>query len=367
MRESGWFVSLSLIATRLRQSIWGRRLAKGGLFLLSLFLFILALWLMKTGARGLAPWLEKRALVNSVANGIGFGWLCAYLMMSGSPVATIALTFLDAGVLSPLYAFAMISGSRLGASFIVLFVGFLYVLRGRDRATSLSMGLLSLTVTGTTYLLAFFVGYYLLEYVALSRIQLGMGLWLVSLLNFIFDPIVTLLARVLPDWLLFLAGLGVMLLSFNLLERCLPQATLRESEVGRVSRLVYRPWMMLLLGAGITLISMSVSVSLAILVPLGNRGFVRRENVIPYIMGANITTFIDTLLAALLLGNPDATAVVWAQMLSIAIVSTLVLLVGYRRYEAAILHFVDQLTEDKRKLAWFMFVILLLPVTLFLI
>ena len=367
MRESGWFASLSLIARGLRQSVWGRRLGKGGLFLLSLFLFILALWLMKTGARGLAPWLQRHALINSVANGIGFGWLCAYLMMSGSPVATIALTFLDAGALSPLHAFAMISGSRLGASFIVLFVGFIYVLRGRDRAASLSMGLLSLTVTGTTYLLAFGFGYLLLETVALSRVQLGMGLWLVSILNIIFDPIVAPLARVLPDWLLFLAGLGVMLLSFHLLERCLPQATLRDSEVGQVSRLVYRPWMMLLLGAGITLVSMSVSVSLAILVPLGNRGFVRRENVIPYIMGANITTFIDTLLAALLLGNPEATAVVWAQMVSIAVVSALLLLIGYRRYETAILHFVDQLTGDRHKLAWFMLVILILPVTLFLI
>ena len=136
--------------------------------------------------------------------------------------------------------------------------------------------------------------------------------------------------------------------------------------MGQVSRLVYRPWMMLLLGAGITLISMSVSVSLAILVPLGNRGFVRRENVIPYIMGANVTTFIDTLLAALLLGNPAATSVVWTQMFSISIVSVLMLLVGFRRYEAMVLRFVDQLTRDDRHLAWFMVVILLLPLALFL-
>ena len=227
MRESEWVAALSLITTRLRHSVWGRRLGKGVLFLLSLFLFVLALWLMKAGARGLAPWLQRYALVENVANGVGFGWLCAYLMMSGSPVATIALTFLDAGALTPLTTFAMISGSRLGASFIVLFVGFLYVLRGRDRATSLSMGLLSLTVTGTTYLVAFGVGYLLLRTASLSQLQLGMGFWLLSSLNLVYDPIVNLLAQFLPDWLLFLAGLGVMLLSFNLLERCLPQTSLR--------------------------------------------------------------------------------------------------------------------------------------------
>jgi sodium-dependent phosphate cotransporter len=46
---------------------------------------------------------------------------------------------------------------------------------------------------------------------------------------------------------------------------------------------------------------------------------VRRENVIPYIMGANITTFIDTLLAAVLLNNHEAVTVVLAEMLGVTI------------------------------------------------
>ena len=81
------------------------------------------------------------------------------------------------------------------------------------------------------------------------------------------------------------------------------------------------------------MISMSVSVSLSILVPLSHRGFVRRENVIPYIMGANITTFIDTLLAAVLLDNPQAFTVVLVEMVSITIVSAFILLLVYRPYE----------------------------------
>jgi Na+/phosphate symporter len=62
---------------------------------------------------------------------------------------------------------------------------------------------------------------------------------------------------------------------------------------------------------------MSVSVSLSILVPLSDRGFIRRENLIPYILGANITTFIDTLLASVLLDNPLAFTIVLVQMVSI--------------------------------------------------
>lgn len=343
------------------------RLGKIALFIFSLFLFTLALWLMKAGAQSFAPLLNERAVVTNAANGLGLGWLLAYLLMSGSPVATVALTFLDAGVLTPLNAFAMITGSRLGASFIVLFIGFIYVLRGRDRATSLSMGLLSLMVTATTYVFAFIIGIGLLQTKPFSAVQISSELWLSSFFERLFDPFVEFLLRFLPQGALFLLGIGIILTSFSLFDRCLPQMTVKESYVGRVSRLVYRPWVMLLLGAVITLVSMSVSVSLGILIPLSERGFIRRENVIPYIMGANITTFIDTLFAAMLLMNPLATAVIWAQMLSVAIVSLLLLMVGYRRYESAMLLFVDRLTTDNRELALFMFVIFASPVLLMLI
>ena len=129
----------------LRRAWWERvRVGKIGLFVASLYLFMLAITLMKEGARGVAPLVRNLLDVTSAANALGFGWLFAYAIMSGSPVAAAALTFFDAGVVDKLGAFAMITGSRLGASFIVLLIGFLYVLRGRDRATSLSMGLLSL-------------------------------------------------------------------------------------------------------------------------------------------------------------------------------------------------------------------------------
>jgi hypothetical protein len=48
--------------------------------------------------------------------------------MSGSPVAASALTFLDAGIITAVQTFTMIIGSRMGASFIILFIGFIYVL-----------------------------------------------------------------------------------------------------------------------------------------------------------------------------------------------------------------------------------------------
>jgi Na+/phosphate symporter len=161
--------------------------------------------------------------------------------------------------------------------------------------------------------------------------------------------------------------MGIIMVSFNLFDKCLPEMSLKESQVGRMSRLVYRPWVMFLLGASITMISMSVSVSLAILVPLSQRGFVRRENVIPYIMGANITTFVDTLLAAILLDNPPAFTVVFVEMASITIVSMLILALIYRPYEHGMLALVNGIMSSNRNLALFMFTILVIPIILLLL
>jgi len=358
--QAGWAAGARHILSRVR-------VGKIVLFVASLYLFVLAITLMKDGARGVAPLVRNLLDVSNAANALGFGWLFAYVIMSGSPIAAAALTFFDAGVVNELGAFSMITGSRLGAGFIVLFIGFIYVLRGRDRATSLGMGLLSLTVTAATYLPGLVLGAILLTTGVLDGVQLQSGALLHSVVDGVVEPVAGVVVALLPGWGVFLAGLGIIWLSFNLFDKCLPQMTIKESQLGWMSRLVYRPWVMFALGALITMISMSVSLSLAILVPLSARGFVRRENVIPYIMGANITTFVDTLLAAVLLGNPPAFTIVLVEMISITVISILILATVYRRYERGMLGMVAWVTASNRNLALFMATIFVVPIILLLI
>ena len=225
------------------------------------------------------------------------------------------------------------------------------------------------TVTGSLQIGSVIIGTLLLRSGLLGRFSLGNGAALTSITDVLIDPVSGIFKNTLhlPAWGLFLVGLGIILLTFNLFDRCLPEMTIKESQVGRVSRLVYNPLIMFLLGSAVTLVSMSVSVSLSILVPLSHRGFVRRENVIPYIMGANITTFIDTLLAAVLLNNHAAVSVVMAEMLGVAITAMIILLVAFRRYERGALRFVQWVTEKNLNLALFMFSIFLIPIVLILI
>jgi len=348
--------SLGAAARRIN---WG----KVAIVLAALLLFILAIQLLKSGAKALVPYIQGWAVSNA-ANALGFGWLFAYGVLSGSPVAATALTFFDAGAIDQLGAFAMIAGSRFGASFIVLALGFVYALRGHNKRDSLAMGLLSLLVTFAIYTPALLVGYSLLESRVLDWLTPREAWPLLSLLDVLFDPVIGLAERTLPQLAVFALGFGVLWFSLNLIDRGLPEFHLQEHPG---QRWLERPWFTFLLGLGITSLTMSVSVSLSILVPLAVRGYVRRGNVIPYIMGANITTFIDTLVAALLLNNPPAFVVVLAEMLSVTIVSLIILLVGYRPYESALLHIADAIGHSRRTLAIFLLVILVIPLALLLV
>ena len=332
----------------------------------AIMVFALALELLKKGAAGLGPFLTGTLHIQNAANTLGFGWLFAYLVLSGSPVAAIALSFFAAGTIDPVQTFAMITGSRLGASFIVVFVGLLYYLRGHQRSASIAIGILCLLVTATIYLPAAVVGYWLLTWNVLDGIQFGAPGALTGLLDLIYDPIVNAVMGAVGRWpfVVFGLGLATLLISFSLLDRALPDMTAAGSGFERIGRLVYRPMAMFALGMAITSVTLSVSVSLSILVPLSAKGFIRRENTLPYIMGANITTFIDTLFAALLVGGAPAFTIVLAEMLSVACVSIIVLLFFYGWYERMVVALLDLIMVDNRSLAIFMGVMLFVPLAL---
>lgn len=81
-------------------------------------------------------------------------------------------------------------------------------------------------------------------------------------------------------------------------------------------------------------------------------------------MGANITTFIDTLFAALLVNARAAPVVVLAEMLSVALVSVIVLALAYGPYSRAILAGAHAVSSKKRWLATFLVVFVGTPLVL---
>lgn len=326
-----------------------------------LLLFILALELLKKSAASLGMFVTETLNVDNFTSALGFGWLFAYIVLSGSPVAAIALTFFATDVLDALQAYAMIAGSRLGASFIVLMIGFIYVLRNKARGQSLEMGVISLLTTYAVYVFSIPLGVFTLQSGVLSGVQPSLPGGVFDFIDVVYGPPVTFLKDLLPPWLLFITGVLVVIAAFNVFDRALPDIS-KRSPVQDLEAHVFRPSVMFAIGAGITLLTLSVSVSLGILVPLSAKGIARRENVIPYIMGANITTFIDTLFATLLLDKPEAFTIVLVEMMSVALVSLVILVFVFERFERLLLGLATRVLSTRKTMAVFLLIILIVPI-----
>lgn len=347
----------------MRPVIAFRVAAKVASGLAGLLLFVLALELLKTAARDLGGVVTGVLSVDAPISALGFGWVSAYVVLSGSPVAAIALTFFAADVIDAFSTFMMIAGSRFGASFIVLLLGFIYTLRGKGRGQSLEMGVLSLLTTYAVYALAIPLGAALLRMDTFGGVRPALPPGFFDLIDIAYGPVVRVAHGLLPAWALFAVGVLVILGAFQLFDRALPDLS-KGSPARNLGGHIFRPSVMFAIGCVVTLLTLSVSVSLGILVPLSTKGIARRENVIPYIMGANITTFVDTLFATLLINKPEAFTIVLVEMLSVAAVSLVLLIFMFDRFERILLLTARRILATRATLTLFVIVILLFPLLL---
>src|SRR5688500_4045607 len=240
---------------------------------LGLGLFVTALGMMKVGAQSLIPTLEGSVFVDSALSTLGLGWLGACLVLSGSPVAASSLTLLDGGAISRDQSFTMLTGSRLGAAFVVLVVGVIYALRrqGSSRKAPVSIGILSLFMTMVTYVPGAIVGYLLLRRGTFDGFDIGASPSLTSATDTLFGWSVDLADKVLPGWMLFPVGLAFLLVGFQLIDKVMPSLGSEQLE-HRQGAWHTKKWPMFLVGCGVTLLTLSVAVSLTLLVPLVAKG-----------------------------------------------------------------------------------------------
>ncbi len=344
---------------------WLSVLKKVAFALVGTYVFVLGIRLMQMSAAALAPAFTDffGSFLTSHASSMGFGWIVTYLVLSGSPVAAIALGFLDASVLGVQSAFMMVMGSRFGASFIVIVIGLVAIARGGGREESLSMGVLSFLVTFSIYVPAVFLGLWFLDTNLLGNLTVGTSPALLSVINILFGPIVDGLEAALPPTFIFALAFVSLYAGLSLFDRAFHRREVEEVEVSAVHRLMEIPFFSFLLGAGITFLSTSVSLSLGMLVPLYLKGYLRRRDVVPYVMGANITTFVDTLLVGFLLTNTLTINLVLVAMVSVGAVSLLALVL-YRYYSRGILWLFHWTFHSNRALVGFVVVMVATPLVL---
>lgn len=340
-------------------------------FALALFLFVGALQLMKTGAASLDVLQPGGFLVANAASTLGLGWLGALLVLSGSPIAASALTLVAAGEdaaagavhFTEIQGFTMLTGSRLGAAFVVLVTAVVYALRGGagGRKAVVSTAVIALCATALIYIPAAVIGLALLTWGPLNALELQFPSRFIDLIDFVYGPLVER-AEDAHAALVFVGGLAVLLVSFKLIDSVLPNLDETSIAAGRLSWL-RRKWPMFGVGSLVALITMSVSVALTVLIPLVAKRYVNRDYIIPYIMGANITTLGDTMLAAFALGSPAAVRIVLAEVIATSILSIVLLTFFFPQLRSGMWRFHNHFVKSPLRLALFTAGLFLVPIT----
>jgi solute carrier family 34 (sodium-dependent phosphate cotransporter) len=219
-----------------------------------------------------------------------------------------------------------------------------------------------LTATAVIYVPAALLGYGLLSWSPFQSLNLQFPGQFSDLLDLVYGDLLAAIDG-WPAIVLFLGGLGILLVAFKLIDTVVPEIGRDEIERSRLSWMTSK-WPMFALGCLVALIAMSVSVALTVLVPLVAKGYVKREDILPYIMGANITTLGDTLLAAFLLDSSTAVQIVLAGIAGTTLVSVGVLAFLYPQLKRGIWRFQRQMVKSKTRLFAFTAGLFLVPLAL---
>jgi len=278
------------------------------------------------------------------------------------------LTLVAAGNIDTTEGFTMLTGSRLGAAFVVLLVAVIYALRGGagERLKPVSTAVIALTTTAIVYIPGSLVGYGILQWGPFQEVNLTFPAQFSDLIDVVYGPILDRVSDLSPI-LLFVGGLGILLIAFKLIDDVVPEMSEEKIEHSRALQWLRKKWPMFGLGCLVALVTMSVSVALTVLVPLVTKKYVKREHIFPYVMGANITTLGDTLLAAFLLDSPEAVRIVLASIAGSTIVSLVILALFYPQTRSLIWRFQRQMVASKPRLAAFTAALFLTPLALIVI
>jgi sodium-dependent phosphate cotransporter len=221
---------------------------------------------------------------------------------------------------------------------------------------------MALSTTAIIYVPSAIIGALLLNWGPFSGLELQFPAQFSDLIDLVYGPIIDRIDE-WPSAILFFGVLGVLLLSFKAIDSVLPQLDEGGMEGPRTAWLK-RKWPMFGLGCLVALVTMSVSVALTLLVPLVAKGYAKREHILPYIMGANITTLGDTMLAAFALDSPATVRIVLAQVIASTIVSVIILTFFYPQVRSGIWRFQRQMIKSRPRLAGFTAALFLVPIAI---
>lgn len=300
--------------------------------LLAIYFFISSIVLIKSSAVIMGESLAEKIvlLIKDTTSGVFSGWITTALLHSSGAFDSIIVAFVSSGVMPLSLAVATIIGAEIGTTvtpFLVSVLG--YVRKKKQLSASFNV-----TMTHVLYNLFTLLIFYPAELFlgVFTNIALkGSNIFVkVTWLRYVPDlldvatPWVDVLLDFIPAWIGLILGGLILIVALWGVERYMTAIFSMPKSWNLIRATFTRPLRAFLAGFLFTILVPSTTVMVSLLVPLAASGVIRPEYyILPYILGANIGTVFDVMIAALATGDPVSLGV-WLVHLAINLIGAII-------------------------------------------
>jgi len=299
---------------------------------LAIYLFISGIILVKNAAVIMGEELAESIvlLIRDTSSGVFAGWIATAMLHSSGAFDSIVVAFTSSGVLPLTLAVATIIGAEMGTSVTPFLVSVLGSIRKQERLSAS----FNVTMSHVLYNLLTLLIFYPIEHffgtfsqIAEQGTQIFVQVtWLGAVPDLlkVVTPWVKPLMQVIPAWSGLLLGAALLVFALGAVEKYMTAIFSMPRSWNLIRSTFTRPGRAFLAGFLFTLVVPSTTVMVSLLVPLASSGVILADYyILPYILGANIGTVFDVLIAALATGDPLSLGV-WMVHLAINVVGALI-------------------------------------------
>tara|TARA_Y100000034_G_scaffold75166_1_gene90296 strand:+ start:6398 stop:7474 length:1077 start_codon:yes stop_codon:yes gene_type:complete len=354
----------------------GKKLRGFGKLVLFLYLFILSIELIKKSSLLLAPGV-KSFLLQSLhpIKALAFGWFSTAIVQSSGAISTITATFAGNNLINFPTAVYIVIGAALGTTITAIIISLITVsAKRKDFRHGFEIGLCYAIYSALLVIIAFLLEYFFKFFsktsiFLASRISGKISLLKIpDLVGVITSPIINPLFN--NSNKIFILILGFAILIFSL--RYVGKAVIgvfggEENARSFIDKHFESKYKAYLIGALLTAILFSSSITIGLLVPLAVTRLIGLRRAIPFILGADLGTFTDVLLAALIIDKIPALAIALVYIM-IAVLGAVIFLPNTKFLFKATKYISKGLIKISRKKALYILIALIvIPLLVILI
>jgi sodium-dependent phosphate cotransporter len=299
--------------------------------ILSIYFFISAIVLVKNSAKVVGVALAETIvlIIRDTTSAVFAGWISTAMLHSSGAFDSIICAFTSSGVMPLNLSVATIIGAEIGTTVTPFLISVLERLKGKGE----SRAAFNVTMSHVLYNLFTLAIFYPMElfFGTFSKIAKWGSHQFVKItwLNAVPDLLDTITPWVKPllgyigPWAGLVGGGVLLLVALGAVEKYMTAIFSMPRSWNLIRSTFTRPKRAFLAGFIFTLLVPSTTVMVSLLIPLATSGVIKAEYyILPYILGANIGTVFDVMIAAMATGDPIALGV-WLVHLTINVVGAM--------------------------------------------